>query len=119
MSIPLQQVKKRLGWFLELYFNNLYRYVRVKKTIENRTLIANKIAELNEESYNRSGARTIIAPPPIPQIWSAVGGYFVVTGFDFAQGKNIFNPSHGYPTKVFLNGLTGEVKMYSANMFER
>jgi len=84
---------------------------------ENINKVNAKIAELNKESAQRSGQPLGVASR-IPQIWLPVTGYFVVTGFDFAQGKNVFNGNFGYPLKLFFNSITGEVKMFRAAIFE-
>ena len=81
--------------------------------MENQIKVQTKINELNASEI-RPGF-------PNPTEWTAIGGYFSMTGFDFNHGKGqpIFNPSFGVPVKVFMNSRTGEVKTFSAYFFEQ
>ena len=70
--------------------------------------------ELNAKEAPLHGLGGAFAGP-----WVHIQGYFAITGFDFKEGGNIFNPSFGVPVKVFMNNKTGEIKIYSAFLFEK
>ena len=56
---------------------------------------------------------------PVRQV-AAVPGFFAFTGFEFpkyGQGV-IFNPSFGFPVKVFINNVSGEMRAFSAYFFK-
>jgi hypothetical protein len=50
--------------------------------------------------------------------WSALDGYNALTTVTFdANNRPIYNPSFGYPIKVFINNATGEMKLFSVYKF--
>lgn len=70
---------------------------------EDPTLIANKIRELNGE---------------VRTDWFALPGLHAFTKFDYLQGGGaMFTPTVGYPIKVFMNGATGETRIFPAALF--
>ncbi len=52
--------------------------------------------------------------------WLHISGFSAITGFDFGQNGQSpnFNPGFGYPVKVFVDKVTGEVKLFSAGLFK-
>ena len=50
--------------------------------------------------------------------WVAIPGFNVMTGITFTPQGPYFNSTSGYPVKVFVNIVTGEVKTYSAEFFK-
>jgi hypothetical protein len=58
---------------------------------------------------------------PQSQVWQAIPGYFTLTGFDFNKGKGapLFNANFGVPVKIFQNIKTGEMRVFSAYLFEK
>ena len=67
------------------------------------------------------------------QKWIAINGYTALMNFSYGSSslrsltslirgnskQAVFNPSGGYPVKAFLNTATGEVKMFSIELFEK
>lgn len=53
--------------------------------------------------------------------WFAVDGYHALIAFSFPSSENNgvpqFNPSSGVPAKVFINGQSGEIKIFSGFIF--
>jgi len=78
---------------------------------ENLLKVQQKINELNQKEPK-------LLFPAVSAIWSAVPGYFAITGFDYGQGNPTFNANFGYPIKIFVNQKTGEMKFYPASLFE-
>jgi hypothetical protein len=71
--------------------------------MENMPAIQAKINELNA-----------ISPG-----WTHLIGFSAITSFSYGQNGQTptFNASSGLPVKVFLNNITGEVKIFSAHLF--
>jgi hypothetical protein len=71
---------------------------------ENRIKVQEKINELNQSSPG----------------WVDVAGFHAITSFEFpVYGKGAtFNPSAGFPVKIFVNNITGEVKLFAAALFK-
>jgi hypothetical protein len=78
---------------------------------ENALKVQKKLNELN----SREPGLLLSA---VSATWTAVPGYFAVTGFDYGQGSPTFNANFGYPIKIFVNQRTGEMKFYPASLFE-
>lgn len=71
------------------------------------------------DQLNGGTGQTGIGPLlPVNRRWIAVPGYFVVTGFNYGNGNPIFNANFGYPLKLFVNEVDGEMKFYPASLFE-
>lgn len=85
----------------------LGRHLRYNRRMrENPVKIQNKIRELNTQS------------PAGQKNWTALIGFNALTTVDFNYaGKAIYNPSLGFPAKVFVNNTTGEIKIFSAHLF--
>lgn len=53
------------------------------------------------------------------QIWIVLDGFSALTTVEFKDdGPATFDPSRGLPLKTFINTVTGEVKIFHANMFK-
>ncbi len=86
------------------------------KSMENPGKVEAKIGELNRQEPKPK--TSIGFPLHTPLVWKAVPGYFALTGFNYGQGNPQFNPSYGYPVKVFVNERTGEMRIFPASLFE-
>lgn len=86
------------------------KWGRIRR-MEVQSKIDSKIGELNLESANGDAAS-------VQPVWQYYTGYHALTKFDFNSGKPIFTPSSGVPVKAFLNTRTGEIRVFSANIFE-
>ena len=52
--------------------------------------------------------------------WIHYSGYFALTRVELNDGVGpVFNPSIGIPMKVFTHQLTGEIRMFPSQFFER
>jgi hypothetical protein len=73
---------------------------------ESQELINAKVAQLNANS------------PAGERGWTPLAGLHALTQFQFLQNSGaMFTPSSGYPIKVFVNTITGEVKIFPAINF--
>lgn len=70
---------------------------------QNQTLIDQKIAELSRLTNH---------------IWKEAQGYHALTMVDIRTSGVAFNPASGIPIKVFVDTVSGELKMFPASMFE-
>ena len=84
-------------------FNKVFK--RYNKKMENVQKVQRIVNELNKGLPSRP--------------WVAVPGFNVMTAISFHNGgaSPTFDANTGYPVKVFVNNLTGEVKTYSVYMF--
>ena len=85
-----------MKWFKKL------RYTNVMESVQK---VQRKLNDLNKGITSRP--------------WVAVPGFNVMTTITFNAGgiSPTFDANTGYPVKVFVNNLTGEVKTYSAYAF--
>lgn len=86
----------------------LWRKLRGRYTrrMEDPQKVQDKIIELNKNS--KVGK------------WLAVEGYQALIDVRWKDGDEItFNLDQGYTLKVFVNNVTGEVKMFAAELFRR
>ena len=82
--------------------------------MEDTQKIQQKLNELNSKESPLFHLGGQFAGP-----WVHVAGYFALTGVDLKEGGSTFNPSFGVPVKVFMNNKTGEIKTFSACLFEK
>lgn len=69
---------------------------------EDPILVAHKLTELNGTIGG----------------WFALPGFHAFTKFEYLQaGGASFSPMVGYPIKVFMNGTTGEIRVFPAGVF--
>lgn len=72
--------------------------------MESQQKVNAKLAELQQATGHR---------------WLQVNGFNAITGFDYGangQGAN-FNPGFGYPVKIFIDSVSGEMKLFPAELF--
>ena len=75
----------------------------IHKSMENPAKVLAKVKELNGGETGH---------------WLAIPGYHALTKVELNQGNANFFPGTGVILKVFVNGRTGEIRIFPAPMFE-
>ena len=71
------------------------------------------------ENAAKVGAKIVDLQKQTGHKWVHVNGFNAVTGFDYGTGQGAnFNPGFGLPVKIFIDTVTGEVKLFSADLFK-
>lgn len=83
-----------------------------KAPMENPGLVEQKRQELNNLTPGQN--------------WIIIRDYVALVNFQFMLNQAnqnsktaVFNPAAGYPVKAFLNSATGELRLFSIELFER
>lgn len=67
--------------------------------------VQNKLNELNATGQ------------PGSPFWIVAEGLRALTSMTYENGVVAFNPNNGIPLKVFVNTLSGELKLFDARLF--
>lgn len=105
---------------LKKHYNNVKASLGLKtnKHMENPLRVQAKVNELNLAEPREGGMGGLLMPQAVSTAWTAVPGYFALTGFNNTGGIPAFNANYGYIVKIFVNSKTGEMKIYPFNLFE-